>query len=237
MNRSYIIIGIVFVCTAVFCYGLIPSASLKYFWKRRSRKRVKEGKAGRRLYLTFDDGPSRAYTGQLLCLLKQYQIKASFFVVAKFARENADLIEWMKEEGHLVGIHSVQHKNALFRGRRFVYKDLGESARTLENMGCHVRYYRPPWGHLNLWTLLFIRNRQLRLILWDVMANDWSGRETAESIREKILNRVFPGAVLCLHDGRGTNGAPQRTIDALRESIPVLIERGYSFERMDAYEY
>ena len=142
---------------------------------------MKEGKAGRKLYLTFDDGPSRAYTGQLLCLLKQYQIKASFFVVAKFARENADLIEWMKEEGHLVGIHSVQHKNALFRGRRFVYKDLGESARTLENMGCHVRYYRPPWGHLNLWTLLFIRNRQLQLILWDVMANDWSGRETAES--------------------------------------------------------
>ncbi len=233
---AILIIGLILISTAL-CYSLIPSAGLKYLWKRKSRKRAREGQAGRRLYLTFDDGPSKAYTGQLLCLLKQYQIKATFFVVAEFARENPDLVEWMAEEGHLVGIHSVQHKNALFRGREFIRTDLKESVETLEDMGCKVDYYRPPWGHLNLWTLLFIRYWNLRLILWDVMANDWSALETAESIKEKILNRVFPGAVLCLHDGRGKAGAPERTIEALRESIPILLEQGYSFERMDAYEY
>ena len=77
----------------------------------------------------------------------------------------------------------------------------------------------------------------LKLILWDVMAQDWSARETANSIKEKILRRVFPGAVLCLHDGRGTAGAPGRTLEALREAIPLLLEQGYVFERMDAYEY
>lgn len=237
MDRICIITGLAAICTAVLCYGLIPSEGLKYLWKRKSRKRVKEGSRDRRLFLTFDDGPSRAYTGQLLCLLKQYQIIASFFVVAEFARENPDLIEWMEEEGHLVGIHSVRHRNALFKGRRFVCEDLRESVETLEDMGIKIRYYRPPWGHLNLWTLFFIRKWNLKLILWDVMANDWSARETAESIREKILSRVFPGAVLCLHDGRGAARAPERTIEALKESLPVLIEQGYSFERMDAYEY
>ncbi len=237
MDRIYVTIGIGLLCLAVLCYSLFPSVGLKYLWKRKSRRRVKKGSAGKRLYLTFDDGPSRAYTGQLLCLLKQYRIKASFFVVAKFARENPDLIEWMEEEGHLVGIHSVQHKNALFRGRRFIRTDFKESVETLEGMGLRVSYYRPPWGHLNLWTLYFIRNWNLKLILWDVMANDWSAKETAESIGEKILSRVFPGAVLCLHDGRGKDGAPGRTIEALKESIPLLLEQGYSFERMDAYEY
>ncbi len=50
------------------------------------------------------------------------------------------------------------------------------------------------------------------------------------------MRRVFPGAVVCLHDGRGAAGAPERTIEALKESIPLLLEQGYSFERMDAYE-
>lgn len=235
--NNYMIFGLILVCAALLCYSLIPSAGLKYLWKQKSRKRIKEGRADRRLYLTFDDGPSREYTGELLCLLKQYRIKASFFVVAEFARENPDLIEWMKEEGHLVGIHSVEHKNALFRGRRFIREDIRESIGTLETMGCRARYYRPPWGHLNLWTLFFIRAMDLKLILWDVMAQDWSARETANSIKEKILRRVFPGAVLCLHDGRGTAGAPGRTLEALREAIPLLLEQGYVFERMDAYEY
>lgn len=233
----YLISGLLLISIGGLCYSLIPSAGLKCLWKWKSRKRMRNGNADRRLYLTFDDGPSREYTGQLLCLLKQYRIKASFFVVAEFARENPDLIEWMEEEGHLVGIHSVQHKNALFRGRRFICRDLRESIGTLEEMGCRVHYYRPPWGHLNLWTLFFIRTLNLKLILWDVMAQDWSARETAGSIREKILERVFPGAVLCLHDGRGTAGAPGRTLEALRETIPLLLEQGYEFERMDAYEY
>lgn len=215
----------------------MPSAGLKMLWKCSSKKRWREGRAEKRLYLTFDDGPSREYTGQLLCLLKQYGVRASFFVVAEFAGENPDLIEWMKDEGHLVGIHSLQHKNALLRSKRFMKNDFMQSMHTMEEIGCKVQYYRPPWGHLNLWTLFFVRYWNLKLILWDVMAEDWSAKETAGSIEKKLLRRVFPGAVICLHDGRGAAGAPGRTLEALRTSIPALLEQGYVFERMDAYEY
>lgn len=69
------------------------------------------------------------------------------------------------------------------------------------------------------------------------MAEDWSAKETAASIERKLLRRVFPGAVICLHDGRGAAGAPGRTLEALGSSIPALLEQGYVFERMDAYEY
>ena len=96
-------------------------------------------------------------------LLKQYEIKASFFVVEEFARKNPMLIERMKEEGHLVGLHSVRHENALFRGRKFVHRDLEQSIAAMEKMGGDPCYYRPPWGHLNLWTLYYCRQRNLKL--------------------------------------------------------------------------
>ena len=73
----------------------------------------------------------------------------------------------------------------------------------------------------------------LQLIFWDVMAQDWSTKETADSIYNKILRRVFPGAVICLHDGRGENGAPGRTIEALKKAIPMLKAQGYEFRRIE----
>lgn len=218
-------------------YGLVPSACLKCRWKQRSRKRYRNHKAGKRLYLTFDDGPDRVYTDRLLDLLKQYQVKASFFVVAEFARKNPDLIGRMKEEGHFIGIHSVRHENALFRGRKFIRTDLEESLETMKDLGCEIHAYRPPWGHVNLWTLYFCRKMDLKLTFWDVMAHDWSAGETAGSIEKKLLRRVFCGAVICLHDGRGKAGAPGRTVEALKSALPVLLRRGYSFEKMDVYEW
>ena len=235
MKKMYRI-GSGLLCAGVLCYSLIPSEGLKYLWKRRSRRKSKTYGTEKRLYLTFDDGPSREYTGQLLNLLKQYQIKASFFVVAEFARENEELIKKMREEGHLIGIHSIRHENALFRGRKFVRRDMKEAVLTMEKMGCKIHYYRPPWGHLNLWTLYYLRRMNLNLTFWDVMAHDWSANETEATIERKLLKRVFPGAVICLHDGRGEAGAPMRTIEALKRALPILIKQGYSFERMDVYE-
>lgn len=221
----------------ILSYSLLPSEGMKYLWKRRSRRKWKDGRAEKRLFLTFDDGPSREYTGQLLDLLKQYGILATFFVVEEFAGKNPEMIERMKEEGHLVGIHSVRHENALFCGRRFIRRDLEQSVASMKEMGCNIRYYRPPWGHLNLWTLYYCKQKNLKITFWDVMAHDWSAKETAKTIEKKLLKRVFPGAVICLHDGRGEAGAPGRTIEALRSALPVLIGRGYSFGRMDVYEW
>ena len=63
------------------------------------------------------------------------------------------------------------------------------------------------------------------------MAQDWSAKETPDSICNKILRRVFPGAVICLHDGRGENGAPGRTIEALKKAIPLLKAQGYEIQK------
>lgn len=148
-----------------FGYSILPSFGLRHCQSLRRRK----NNEGRILYLTFDDGPSEAYTEALLDLLDEYDIKASFFVVAEFAQKNPRIILRAKKEGHLIGIHSVNHQNALFWGNRFAFSDLAASIMTLKKLGCDAGYYRPPWGHLNLFILYWVKKMNLKLyfgMLW-----------------------------------------------------------------------
>lgn len=207
-------------------YSVIPSFGLRYVGKSRQRKDKKV------LYLTFDDGPSE-YTAALLRLLAKYEIKASFFVVSDFVRQYPDLISRMKREGHMIGIHSAKHQNALFRGDKFSYTDLAASIFNLKKLGVDAVYYRPPWGHLNLFTLYWVKKLNLKLVFWDVMAQDWERKATPDTIENKLLDRIYSGAIICLHDGRGAKGAPGKTIKALEKTIPLLLNQGYQFERLD----
>lgn len=79
----------------------------------------------------------------------------------------------------------------------------------------------------------------MQKVLWDVMAEDWESRTTSGIISDKLKNRVFDGAVICLHDAGedtgGAKGAPLRTIDALIHTIPWLKAQGYKFLTMDEY--
>ena len=144
-----------------------------------------------------------------------------------------DIVKRMKKSGYSIGIHSLSHQSAMLFGPGRTKRDLKESRKIMGKMGIDVKEYRPPWGHLNLMSLYCIRKMHLQLIFWDVMAQDWSAKETADSICNKILRRVFPGAVICLHDGRGENGAPGRTIEALKKAIPMLKAQGYEFRRIE----
>jgi len=213
-------------------YSVFPSFGLR-FWQ--SRRRRKEG-GEKILYLTFDDGPSERYTEQILNLLKESKVKAVFFVVASFANAHQDLIKRMQEEGHMIGLHSTEHQSMLLRGYKFVYSDLAQSVFALRKLGCRPVYYRPPWGHVNLFTLMWVKKLELKLVFWDVMAEDWEESATPALIRERLVKRVFPGAVICLHDGRGADGAPGRTYEALKEAIPELIAQGYEFRGLDVNE-
>lgn len=225
------------MAAAALGYSVLPTYILKYRWVIRSRLRaVKERKQKNEkkvLYLTFDDGPDTLYTNRLLDLLDKEQIPATFFMVAESAGQHPEIIERMKKSGYSIGLHSFGHQSAMLFGPGRTKDDLEESKKIMEKMGVTVKGYRSPWGHLNLASLCWIRKLHLKLIFWDVMAQDWSATETSDSICNKILRRVFPHAVICLHDGRGENGAPGRTIEALQKAIPMLKSQGYEFRKLE----
>lgn len=212
-------------------YALIPST-----WNK-ARNRLSRGsrrQAGK-LYLTFDDGPSPAYTPALLDLLARYHIRATFFVVTEFALENPQLLQRMQAEGHLIGFHSGHHRSAYLMTPSQTKQDFADGLAGLAKLGITPHDFRPPWGVVNWSSLCQIKIHHLRPVLWDVMAQDWKGDITAEEIACRLRRRTWPGAVICLHDSRGTNGAPGRTIQALGIQIPQWLAQGYQFQTMEHY--
>lgn len=199
----------------------------------KSAKEVFSVQKHSKLYLTFDDGPSAQYTGKLLDLLAYYNIKASFFSVACFAEKNPDLMQRMIDEKHLIGIHSAEHISAYLQMPGYARWDFQKSMEVMERYGIHPAYYRPPWGHTTFLTRRLARDFGLQIVLWDVMAGDWKASVTADNLADKLLHLASPGKIICLHDGRGRDHAPARTIDALAQTIPVWLKEGYFFDTID----
>lgn len=185
-----------------------------------------------KMFLTFDDGPSKEYTISLLNLLDEVNVKATFFVVGEFAKENPDIIEEEIKRGHKVCLHANRHISSWLMTRNTFVHDMDEALETLNEQHVQPNLYRPPWGMTRRFSKSEASKRGMKLIKWDVMADDWRATTTPEIISRKIMKRVFPGAVICLHDGRGRNHAPGRTIEALRATLPQLLEKGYTFETL-----
>lgn len=187
------------------------------------------------IYLTFDDGPS-IYTLELLELLKREKVKATFFVVGDLAKNNPNIIKKVIEHNHMVGLHSMNHKNALLMMPRETLKDMIDSFDVLYRQGVHIKLYRAPWGMFNLFSIIAVKKYNLKQVFWTVMAEDWKGDISYNEIEKRLYHRVRDGSVICLHDGRGKNDAPKRTIKALESLIPKWKEEGYNFETMENFE-
>lgn len=223
-----IIVIVIFILTFLF-YSFIPANIYKkrFFNKEKTKKKV--------IYLTFDDGPS-IYTSELLDLLNRYKIKATFFCVANFTQEHKDIIERFKTEGHVIALHSLKHKNSMLQGFFETKTDLEKSLKIMNELGVKIKYYRPPWGDCNIYLHKKLELENIKFILWNVMAEDWEAHTTENIIANKLLNRVKAGDIICLHDGRGKDEAPLRTINALKMVIPKFLEKGFEFKTIDEYK-
>lgn len=226
---------------AAAAYGFLPS-QLGKLSHRLQQQAVRSVEAlegpDKVLYLTFDDGPHPICTAKLLDLLHQYNVKATFFVVGKFAEENPGLVVRMKDEGHVIGLHSYAHRSAMIQWAGSVRRDMDRCVRVLQDLGIQAKYYRPPWGHVNWFTLRQLQLRGLEKVLWDVMAEDWKSDTDEEEIQYKLLKRTQPGDIICLHDRQadGVPGESDRALQplqmlaALEKTLPLWLEEGYRFE-------
>lgn len=223
---------ILWILNFMTLYAFIPGLLSRLFGYRVFKK----GQARRELALTFDDGPDEIYTDQLLDLLKQYNAKATFFVVGSHAEQYPDVVRRMKAEGHTIGIHNYTHKMNWVMLPKTVKKQIEQTNEIIYNItGQYTHYYRPPWGVVNLFD--FARVKEFNIVLWSGIFGDWQRKLGPEKLKAKMLKKMKPGAVFLLHDSGNTLGAdsdaPANMLIALKEILEIGTAKDYKFVTID----
>jgi peptidoglycan/xylan/chitin deacetylase (PgdA/CDA1 family) len=178
--------------------------------------------------LTFDDGPHAETTPRLLDLLRQKNVKATFFVVGREAERHPDLVRRLIDEGHTVGNHTYSHP-ALFcfltpaRLRSEVERTQATLARLI---GRPPRLFRSPVGLRHPFLAGVLEDAGVEYISWELRTFD-THPGSATSFRDRILEGVGPGDIVLMHDrpALGTTAL----FSVLPEVIDRLKDRGYEF--------
>lgn len=174
--------------------------------------------------LTFDDGPHKVYTKQLLDGLRERGIHASFFLMGENLEGNEELIRQMKEDGHLIGNHSFCHVKLTEEGAEQVCRDVEKTGDLIEDLtGQYPRYLRPPYGD---WNEALEEKLDLETVFWTVDSLDWKLKNT-EKIVKRVEKSVKNGDIILMHDIFSTS------VEAALQLADELQSQGYQFVTVD----
>ncbi len=184
--------------------------------------------AGKQIALTFDDGPCKRYTPEILEILDEYGIKATFFVIGKNAEAHPEIILDEFNSGHEIGNHTYSHPNLRSLSTKRISDEITKTQELLARItGKSPTLFRPPGGYLSNDIVDCINQSNCRPVLWswrqDTM--DWNNTPS-DTIVSNIISNLKDGDIILFHD---FHSGKSPTPDALRKLIPILISEGYEF--------
>jgi peptidoglycan/xylan/chitin deacetylase (PgdA/CDA1 family) len=187
------------------------------------------------VYLTFDDGPNAATTGDLLDVLAREHVQATFFLIDRqITSGTAPLVARMFAEGHTVALHSDSRGDLLMSPSAFARK-LTANADRIERLTGHrpIRAFRPHAGWRSATMYIGLRQIGYRLIGWGWFRWDWNWyrQRTADATVSRLAARVSAGDIIVMHDGDVYHPAvdQRHTVDATARIIPLLRAKGFAF--------
>lgn len=200
-----------------------------------SRSTIKKGSGkGTKICLSFDDGPDPRYTPEVLKILREFKVPAVFFLVGSKAEYAPSLVKRIEAEGHQIGCHTYFHRHAYLLSPWKSIATLREGRQAIEKItGKPIRWFRPPWGAVNLFQYRFLKRLGLPIVLWSANARDWNKRTGASGIYKLLLKKIKPNSIIVLHDSGGERGAPENTVAALPGVIKWLQNNGYTFVSLE----
>lgn len=177
--------------------------------------------------LTFDDGPWSPTTSQILKVLEEHNVEATFFVVGKQVQKYPQLLQQIVAGGHAIGNHTWSHQYDHYSASAAAREFNDTAALIYETTGVKTALFRPPAGILNNGLATYAHQEQYAVVMWSADSKDWRYRHTtAKTIADNILESVQPGGIVLLHDGGGDRS---HTVQALPQLITSLKKHGYQF--------
>lgn len=185
------------------------------------------------VYLTFDLGYEAGYTPKILEVLKQNEVKATFFITAHYVNTQPDLVKQMIDEGHIIGNHTVNHKSMPSCSLETIKKEVMDLHSAIyDKFGYEMKFIRPPKGEYSERTVAYTNTLGYTSVMWSFGYDDWDekkqGRE--EYGKKKILDNVHNGEIMLLHATSKDNA------NILDDVIKEIKNMGYEFRNIDQFE-
>ncbi len=182
------------------------------------------------LYLTFDEGYENGYTAKILDVLAVNKVPAAFFVTGPYLEKQTELICRMRDEGHIIGNHTVNHINMAVSGTDTVKTELSELGDMCEELyGVTMEYVRPPEGAFCERSLAISRDMGYKTVLWSFAYRDWdiNAQQGAQYAYQSVIPYLHDGAVILLHAVSSDNA------EALDDIIKYAKKEGYRFASLN----
>jgi peptidoglycan/xylan/chitin deacetylase (PgdA/CDA1 family) len=178
----------------------------------------------KKIALTFDDGPHPIYTEQMLQVLEEKQVKASFFLLGENIELYPEVVEQISKAGHLIGNHTYHHVQITGLSKEEAFEEIQLTSDRIEELtGQGTEYVRPPFG---TWNSGLEEELDLIPVMWSVDTLDWTTRNV-DWIVAKVQKEVGENDIILMHDSY------KSTVQAVERLIPLLEAEGYEFVTVD----
>lgn len=204
----------------------------------------------KKIYLTFDDGPTTEATEWILSVLKKHDVKATFFCIGDNIRKHPELFQKILSEGHVIGNHTYNHLQGWKTTNKTYLEniDLCEEEISQKTHDIKLReekeengnsgnaqkkitgLFRPPYGKIKPSQSAQLRKKGYKIIMWDVLSADFDQNVSPESCLQNVVQNTAQGSIIVFHDSKK---AFRNVEYALPKAIEILKSKGFQFVTID----
>jgi peptidoglycan/xylan/chitin deacetylase (PgdA/CDA1 family) len=199
-----------------------PRLARRILWRVETAEKV--------VALSFDDGPHPHHTPEILDLLDEHQIPATFFLVGRHVRQHPEIARRIAGGSHEIGNHTLSHRMLPFLRDEKIVDEIRHTGEIIGEVTQRTaRLLRPPMGLFSKRVVDLVESCGCRVVIGDVYPRD-PQRPGREKIYRRVVNRVQPGSIIILHDGGNTRHVDRsQTVWATRQIVWHLRKENYRF--------
>ena len=218
MNKKWLWAWCGLVISAVAAAGIA-------YQEVAGHKGIREVKTRQKVVaLTFDDGPDQETTPRILKILKQYDAKATFFVMGRRAEEFPGQLAQIVYEGHEIGNHGYSHRWLTKLSDEELNEEIAKTEALITPYGPKPLLFRPPGAFYDNRIIETLQTKGYSMVMWSIDSRDWA-RHDPQGIAAEVVHKVKPGSIILMHDGAYAPKSP----DAAALLLERLSKEGYQF--------
>lgn len=184
----------------------------------------------RKVYLTFDDGPTPEITDWILSVLKEQNVKATFFCLGNNIQKYPDLFKKLITQEHSIGNHTYNHLQGWKTSTKTYLENVKLCEKEMSNIDSDIpvsKLFRPPYGKIRPAQSAKLRKLNYKIIMWDVLSADFDRQVSPEKCLDNVVKNTTQGSIIVFHD---SVKAFRNLEYVLPKAITILKEKGFQFD-------